>query len=86
MHFLDLADGKIGRYDMRFVDGKNLISELQKFSEAAELIDTDINNSKQNALIRYLDKRIEKLRAAVEEEWNTALPRESKKEECDISA
>ena len=83
MHFLDLADGKIGRYDMRFVDGKNLISELQKFSEAAELIDTDINNSKQNALIRYLDKRIEKLRAAVEEEWNTALPRDSKKEECD---
>ena len=83
MQFLDLADSKIGRYDMRFVDGKNLISELQTFSEEAEIIDTDHNSSKQNALIRYLDKRIEKLRAAVEEEWNTALPRESKKEECD---
>ena len=81
--FLDLADRHIGRFDMRTVDGKELIATLHRFSEQAEILDTDLNNSKQNALIRYLDKLINKLEVAVEEEWNTSLPLESKKVECD---
>ena len=81
MTFLDHADTKIRKFDIRTVDGKGLIPELQRFSEEAEILDTDLNNSKQNALIRYLDTQINKLELCVAEEWNTGLPIESQEKE-----
>ena len=77
MEYLDLVEKKIGLFDIRNVDGKLLVPELHRFSEEAEILDTDLNNSKQNGLIRFLDKRISKLESSVNEAWNTRLTVES---------
>ena len=77
MDFLELVNSKLGKYDARTVDGKNVIATLKSFSDAAELLDTDENESRENSLIRFLDKRILKLEQSLEGEWNQILPIEA---------
>ena len=45
--------------------------------------DCNINNSKQNSLIRSLDKQITKIEASLEDSWNTSLPVEPPAEDDD---
>ena len=44
MDFLEIVNSKLGKYDARTVDGKNVIATLKSFSDAAELLDTDEKN------------------------------------------
>ncbi len=77
MDFLELVNSKLGKFNAKTVDGKNVIATLKSFSTDAELLDTDENESKENSLIRFLDKRIQKLEQSLEGDWNQILPLEA---------
>lgn len=73
---METVNSGIGKFDVRIVDGQEVIPKLKSFSDIAELLDTDKNESKENGLIRFLDKRILKLEQSFEEDWNIGLPLE----------
>ena len=74
MDLLEKVDSGLNKYDVRTVDGQEVILQLKQFSTEVELIDTDKNGSKENGLIRYVDKRIQKLEQSLEGNWNISLP------------
>ena len=74
MDLLENVNSGIGKFDVRTVDGQEVIPKLKSFSDEVELLDTDKNESKENGLIRFLDKRILKLEHSFEGDWNTGFP------------
>ena len=80
---LDKVNSRIGKFDVRSVEGQDVIPQLKSFSVQAELLDTDQNESKENGLIRSLDKRVQKLEQSFELAWNTGLPMDNGNTEGD---
>ena len=75
MDLLEKVNSGLNKFDVRTVNGQEVIPMLKSFSTEAELLDTDKNQSKENGLIRYIDKRILKLEQSLEGNWNISLPR-----------
>ena len=74
LDLLETVNSGIGKFDVRTVDGQEVIPKLKSFSDEVELLDTDKNESKENGLIRFLDKRILKLEQSFEGDWNAGFP------------
>ena len=66
------ADEDLWKFDIREINSKNLVQELETFGQKAEAVDA-ANDNRNQGLLRMFTRNVKKLDERLQEDWNTSL-------------